>query len=1001
MPVLAAALLLLTQDPTRATSTPPGGDTVGYWQQRIAYTIVATLDEPAQRIRARATLHYVNNSPDTLREMYVHQYLNAFRPHSTWSAVDEREGRERFQRLVDPHYGYERFTAPVRVNGEAVAVTYPGAPDSTVVRFALPRALAPRDSLDVTFEWDARPSTVPRRQGRRGRHWDLPQWFPKVAVYDRGGWQPNALQPAGEFYGEFGTYDVTLVLPQDQIVAASGVPVSGDPGWSRALRAGTVRTASEVYREVPPAPRATVPAGYRAVRFFARDVHHFAWSASPDYRYEGGVYVRQRLRPSRVPRFDTVSVHAFWRPGDDTTWGGLRAVRRTVAALEWLEAIYGVYPHPQLTSNHRLDGGGSELPMFLMNGSASQGLILHEGGHMYTYGALANNEWRSGWMDEGATSYQTAWAQRLTPQERVRAGIVDQRRPVTGYRARGITMPLPRFEVVALGQATADLTGEAQPIGTVSHEFRDFNTYNDMIYDRSEVMHSQLRDVLGDSLFVAFMHDYYDRWALRHVDELAMRSSAERVSGHDLRWFFDQWVHRTGVTDYALRRVRHSRDASGGWITDATVRRRAQYRHPMIVGVRTTDGWTFGRMSALPYDEETVRITTSDEPLEVRLDPHHFTWDWDRRNDRRGSRTRYSFDWPFLDQMDRERNVSLLSPIAWYTEPGRWVIGARERQSYLGIADRVETGIGYAVDPRVSLEGSTRIPYWIRFQNPVVRGRPLMGFGLNWASLDGVLFGQMSQDVERRWGQHALRYGAAITGAAILDTALQPEQWSDESTGDLAFRARYQSGRPRRGYAFVDGNALAGIGSSNGYWKTELAVGAVRDREKTRFAARVYAAAADQGVPPQRAIYLSSTDPLTTFYNHWWRGRGALLKRPGIDWLPLGGGALRGFRWELTSRSLIAANVEAARRLATIPVDGDPAIWLNLFGDVGDGDPIGTRYDFGAGLALRGRIYDRNITVRLDAPVCIDGAQLADSASPRECSGRFKGAWVVTFNDIW
>src|ERR687893_1110064 len=125
---LALALQAPVQRPDYNTS-PPSGDTVGYWQQRVSYRIVATLDEGGQRLRARGELTYVNNSPDTLREMYVHPYLNAFRPASAWSRADAREGRVRFQNLRDPDYGYERFTAPPTVNGTLVRVEYPGAPD--------------------------------------------------------------------------------------------------------------------------------------------------------------------------------------------------------------------------------------------------------------------------------------------------------------------------------------------------------------------------------------------------------------------------------------------------------------------------------------------------------------------------------------------------------------------------------------------------------------------------------------------------------------------------------------------------------------------------------------------------------------------------------------------------------------------------------------------------------------------------------------------------------
>src|SRR5262249_12398431 len=162
------------------------------------------------------------------------------------------------------------------------------------------------------------------------RTWDFAQWYPKVAVYDRAGWEPNALVPAGELYGEYGTYDVTMVVRNDQILASTGVPVSGDPGWARVSRSGAPVTALNAYDDVPPAPEVSVPEGYRAVRFFAENVHHFAWSASPDYRYEGAMYVRQLPR-SHFKTWDTVAVNVLYKPGDDTTWGGGRAVERTIA----------------------------------------------------------------------------------------------------------------------------------------------------------------------------------------------------------------------------------------------------------------------------------------------------------------------------------------------------------------------------------------------------------------------------------------------------------------------------------------------------------------------------------------------------------------------------------------------------------------------------------------------------------------------------------------------
>jgi hypothetical protein len=227
LPLLGLTALLyqapMQQGGFQGATTPPSGDTTGYWQQRVHYTVTATLDETQNKLRSEGVLVYTNNSPDTLREMFFHQYLNAFRPGSKWSAVDARENRERFQNLREPDIGYERLTMSPVVDGTPVIIDYPGAPDSTVMHFRLPRPLAPHDSITIRLAWDARPSTVTRRQGRRGRTWDFAQWYPKVAVYDRGGWEPNPLVPAGELYGEFGTYDVTMVVREWRSRVGAGV----------------------------------------------------------------------------------------------------------------------------------------------------------------------------------------------------------------------------------------------------------------------------------------------------------------------------------------------------------------------------------------------------------------------------------------------------------------------------------------------------------------------------------------------------------------------------------------------------------------------------------------------------------------------------------------------------------------------------------------------------------------------------------------------------------
>ena len=1032
---------LLQQATFQGATTPPSGDTTGYWQQGIHYRILATLDEEQSKLRAEGTLTYVNHSPDTLREMYFHQYLNAFRPGSKWSARDEKENRVRFQDLAEPNYGYERFRQAPVVGGVPVIVDYPGAPDSTVVHFKLPRALAPGDSVDIRFVWDARPSTVTRRQGRRGRTYDFAQWYPKVAVYDRAGWEPNALVPAGELYGEYGTYDVTMIVKNDQVLASTGVPVSGDPGWARVSRTGPPRLADEAYElkspESPkPAPTPTdslggaVPAGYRAVRFLAKNVHHFAWSASPDYRYEGTTYVRQVPR-THFPTWDTVSVHVLFKPGDDTTWGGGRAVERTLVALRWLESIYGPYAYPQITNVHRLDPGGTEFPMMVMDGSASQGLILHEAGHIFTYGILGNNEWRSGWMDEGLTDYQTDWAQKLTPQEKIGMALPPARLP-EGYRVEAVTVP-PK-DSTNLDQWKLEVQGRAEPVGTSAADFSEFGIYNEMIYGRAKLMYGQLRDVMGDSAFKAFLRDYYAMWALKHVDERAMKGAAERAYGHALSWFFEQWVHGTGLMDYSVE-GQSTTGTNGAYRTSVRVVRRGALRHPMAVGVQTASGWTIGRADAL-VDDQVVVVETRDQPTRIELDPYHVTWDWDWRNNTPTGylitlpEPKIAYNWPYLNQSDRSHTLVALSPALWISQPQGGIIGVRAKTNYLSDVDIHDGGIGFSTRNAKSPTGGkasdlSRLQVWARAENiylPWVDSRPLMG----WAGDVNYVDGLFKTGLSKNWdlSPFILTPGPKVSAKAYAtfsvpsDSLMLPEQWSPSTVTEIGGSGSYRSAILADS-EFVTAKASLGLGlaasalasrteHTRGYLRGEGSVGAVRNLAGTasQLHLRIYGGIA-HNAPRQRSIFASSQDPFETFRNDLWRARGALFKRSGFNYLPLGGAALRGFKTDVALDGALAANAEFVQRLVDVNGQwGRGSLSLSFFGDLGTATAKYTALqdhsltDAGVGLVARGRIYDRPVYVRLDSPFFVDHSGLAGGTGLGG-RGSIARRWTITVGDLW
>src|SRR5437667_5444923 len=606
---MLALALLLTAGPAPARPVPPvppvrpralpanrpDSGATSYWQQQVAYRITASLDEPSGVLTGRELITYVNRSPDTLREFYVHDYLNAFRPGSRWAMADSAEGRERFRHLKDPDYAFERIGAAT-IMGRSLRPEYPYAPDSTIARWTLTRPLAPGDSLTAEIAWEARPSTLPRREGREGggRRFDFAQWYPKVVVYDRYGWEDHPLYPAGEFYGEFATFDVTLDLPEDQVIGATGVPVEGDPGWERAranpAEAIDYQRGYYAPRPAPTCPGLTLSAGRKCVHFHAEQVHHFAFSLNPDYVYEEG-------------RYGDVVVRVLYQPEDSATWGKGIAVRNTQTALAWLDSLYGKFEWPTLTNVHRIEGGGTAVPMMVMDGSAGLGLILHEVGHNYTMGILANNEWREGFLDEGFTSFQTSWF----------------------FEAHGAGAAYPGLEPDVL---FLDLDRWSEPVSLVSERFRDFPTYNAMVYDKAQLFYEQLRYVVGDDTMRRILRTYYGRWKLKHVDEAKFRAVCEEVSGQDLGWLFGQWLHGTVLIDYRLDKVKRYRLPDGRWRTTVTIRRLGDGWMPVEIGDRDT---VYARATGQP-ETERVEFTTARRPGRLRLDPRLRSHDWTALN---------------------------------------------------------------------------------------------------------------------------------------------------------------------------------------------------------------------------------------------------------------------------------------------------------------------------------------------------------------------------------
>ena len=950
-------------------------DTSGYWQQRVAYTISASLDEPSGVLTGRVRITYVNRSPDTLRDFAVHQYLNAFRPGSRWAAADSAEGRQRFQHLKDPDYAFERIT-----QSSLGMPDYPYAPDSTIAHWTLPRPLAPGDSMVVDISWQARPSTLPRRQGRQGRRFDFAQWYPKVVVYDKYGWEDHPLYPGGEFYGEFATYDVTLDLAADQVIGATGVPVEGDPGWQKAAVGGRAIDYQRNYYAPRPTPHAcTVAQGRKCVRFYAEDVHHFAFSLNPDYRYEEG-------------RYNDVVVRVLYQPGDSATWGKGIAVRRTAVALAWLDTLYGKFAWPQITNVHRIEGGGTEFPMMVMDGSAGLGLIVHEVGHNYTMGILANNEWREGWLDEGFTSFQTGWF----------------------FEAHGQGPGYPGVDGEILFW---DLDRWSEPVSMVSERYRDFATYNTMIYEKGQLFYEQLRYVVGDETMRRILRTYYARWKLKHVDEAAFRAVCEEVSGQDLGWLFGQWLHGTPLIDYRLRRVERKHLANGQWRTAVVIERRGDGWMPVEIGDRDT---IYARSTGQP-EIERVEFITARKPGRLMLDPRLRSHDWNMLNnyEKRGAwgvgRTEVRIDDPTRETARRDRRVTALLPVAWSNDFGGLTLALRSRTNYLGRFEKNFSLVSVALDSGATHRGGV----YMRFANSVrhpmprtessvaawwVEGRNGVAF-----SVDRSLRRHVSFGPDPHAGFDAI--WMATTDLGYLDRRL----WDDAGTIEAG---PWVSTTVTRGAGVwharlgIRGGMVyrypgPGVVSKDRYDIDPFvrASGEVSVRTpfwlQSTLGVRVFGGAylGDNLPPLQRRIPIAGADPYETFTNPLLRSRGALLVRPDFHYHAPGNANLRAFRTDLGGRWAVGVNIEGTK-----PLYGGAA--LEGFLDLGVVDtlavpsaPAGksytTLYDGGVGIVAHRQVRDLPVTLRLEFPLVVNRWNYAADWNGKN-QGLFALRWQVS-----
>ncbi len=507
------------------------------FSQRIAnYTISVTLDTDGKTLEGKETLVWTNPSNDLITELQFHLYLNAFK-NSESTFMKESGGQLRGIEMTGDGWGWIDITS-MRVRGgedltSKIEFIHPdddNEKDQTVVRVQLQKPILPRQTITLDLDFTAKLPTIFARTGYHKNFFMVAQWFPKIGVYEpagmryvtKGQWNCHQFHANTEFYADFGVYDVSITLPQNFIVGATGILQTEKPNGD----------------------------GTKTLAFRAEDVHDFAWTAFPDFTIV-------------EDEWKHVKIKLLLSPGH--TQHADRYIHSTKAALSYFDSWVGEYPYPNVTVVDpplgAFGAGGMEYPTLFTGGSfwgLPEGLkfvelvTVHEFGHQYWYGIVANNEFEEAWLDEGINQYSET-------------RIMDET-----YGAKTSVIDLAGYKLGDLETARTGYRGMKNPkiAPTFSNAWEyGAGGYGSITYSKAATFLTTLERMIGRPVMDEIMRTYFQRWKFKHpssrnfievVNEIVRKHHGEKF-GNNMNWFFDQVLFGTDICDYELTSLQVSR----------------------------------------------------------------------------------------------------------------------------------------------------------------------------------------------------------------------------------------------------------------------------------------------------------------------------------------------------------------------------------------------------------------------------------------------------------
>jgi hypothetical protein len=495
LPVKKITLLLLIFLGSRITAISQ------YWQQEVNYKINIALNDKDNTLRGNLSLEYINNSPGKLDFIWFHLWPNAYKNDQTAYAkqiLRDSNGRKRLRdELKDNGY---IDSLDFAVNGEK-AKTEADPENIDVVKLILPKSLDAGGRITITSPFFVKIPGYSSRSGHVDQSYMICQWYPKPAVYDRKGWHPMPYLDQGEFYSEYGSFDVSITVPSSYVVGATGTLQDADELRKyRDLGKMNNNTRENLVKYSP-----LVSTPTKTLRFTGEKIHDFAWFTDKDFIVR---YDTAQLTSGKV-----IDVFTYGYEKENKHWS--KSVSYVEDAVRHYSDWIGEYPYPTaqaVEGPKNVMSGGMEYPMITLITSPNadepelDGVIAHEVGHNWFYGILGTNERDHAWMDEGMNTYY----QFRYEAEKYKSNSIFGNMLPTEVR----TKPLPEF-MATVYMALAQLPME-EPIETPSADFRDKDTYGVVIYIKTAIWMYLVEASVGKDKMDQAIQAYFDEWKFKH-----------------------------------------------------------------------------------------------------------------------------------------------------------------------------------------------------------------------------------------------------------------------------------------------------------------------------------------------------------------------------------------------------------------------------------------------------------------------------------------------------